>query len=126
MAVVGIGQAGVVALAAAALFPDRISAVATIGAPVTLITSRAYPDGTRMGLLAPGLFKVGDVPHLAAMAAPRRLIVANATDVFGKAMIERAAREALSFPLKVYAAHRAGERVTVVSDARPDDVAGRL
>lgn len=126
MAVVGIGQAGIVALAAAALFPDRISAVATYGSPVTLVTPRAYPDGTRMGLLAPGLFKIGDVSHLAAMSAPRRLIVANATDLNGKAMIERAAREAMSFPLKVYAAHKAGERITVVSDARPDDVAGRL
>src|SRR5262245_7619991 len=66
LAVVGIGQAGIVALAAAALFPDRISAVATYSLPATLLTPRPYPDGTRMGLLAPGLFKVGDVPHLAA------------------------------------------------------------
>src|SRR5262249_42937070 len=79
LAVVGLGQAGIVALTAAALFPDRVTAVATINLPVTLLTTKAYPDGTRMGLLAPGLFKVGDVPHLAAMSAPRRLIVANAT-----------------------------------------------
>jgi pimeloyl-ACP methyl ester carboxylesterase len=126
IAVVGIGQAGVVALTAGALFPDRISSVATISSPVTLVTSKAYPDGTRMGLLAPRLFMVGDLPHLAAMAAPRRLIVANATDLYGKTLIERAAREAFAFPLKVYAANRAGERITVASDVRPDDVAGRL
>ncbi|HEX5270699.1 MAG TPA: acetylxylan esterase, partial [Gemmataceae bacterium] len=69
-AVVGIGQAGLVAVCAAALLDDRVSAAAVVDAPASYVTEQAYLDGTHMGLLAPGLLRVGDVPQLAALAAP--------------------------------------------------------
>src|SRR5262249_4459140 len=61
-AAIGIGQAGLVALAAAALLPERVTSAAAIDAPVSFVTDHAYPDGTRMGLLVPGLLTAGDVP----------------------------------------------------------------
>src|SRR6185369_7958142 len=70
LAIVGLGQAGIVALCAGALLVERVAAVDAIGSPSTFITSAAYPQGTRMGLLAPGILQVGDIPHLAALAAP--------------------------------------------------------
>jgi dienelactone hydrolase len=124
--VAGIGQAGLVALTAAALFPDRIASVATFGAPVTLVSDKEYPEGTRMGLLVPGLLKVGDIPHVAAMSAPRRLLMADGVNVFGKRVAERVLRDANRFPLGVYAALQASANIRIVTDTRPEDLAGML
>src|SRR5207302_6375165 len=76
-AVVGLGNAGIIALCAAGLFEDRVTAAVTIRTPVTYITEQPYPPGSSMGLLAPGILNVGDIPHLAALVSPRRLIVAD-------------------------------------------------
>src|SRR5262249_6258677 len=70
IAIVGIGQAGIVALCSAGLLEDRIGAVAAIDSLASFVTDQAYPPGTLMGLLAPGILKVGDVSHLAALSAP--------------------------------------------------------
>jgi pimeloyl-ACP methyl ester carboxylesterase len=126
VAVAGLGQAGVVALLAAAMNPERVGAVATFGAPVSLVTDKQYPDGTHMGLLAPGILRVGDVPHLAAMAAPRRLLVADGVDVSGKRLSERACRESFRFAQAVFTALMATAKFTIVTDTRPDDLAGML
>jgi dienelactone hydrolase len=80
LALLGLGQAGLVALCAAAL-DDRVAAAAVVDAPLTLVGETGYPSGTRMGLLAPGLLKVGDVPQLAALAAPRPLLVAGTREL---------------------------------------------
>ena len=79
-----------------------------------------------MGLLAPGLFRVGDVPQLAAMAAPRRLLIADGVDIAGKRVSERILREAYRFPLGVYGALMGNAKISVVTDTRPDDLAGML
>jgi dienelactone hydrolase len=85
IAVVGIGEAGLIALCAAGLFEDRIAAAAALDGPVTFVTEQAYALGTRMGLLAPGILRVGDVPQLAALTAPRPLlIVAGVTPQGGR------------------------------------------
>src|SRR5216110_1825904 len=75
IAVVGLGPAGIVALCAAGLLDGKITAAAAIGAPATYITDQAYGSSMRMGLLAPGILHLGDVPQLAALAAPRRLAI---------------------------------------------------
>src|SRR5262249_44365081 len=54
LAVVGVGQAGLVAVCAAALDP-RITSVVLLDPLTTLISEEAYAAGTPMGLLAPGL-----------------------------------------------------------------------
>jgi dienelactone hydrolase len=113
LAVAGLGQAGVVALCAAGLLPERVASVAALEVPASFITDRAYPPGTRMGLLAPGILRVGDVPHLAALAAPRKLVLAGAVGPDGKALAERPLRAAFAFTGKIYGLVGAAERVTV-------------
>ena len=54
LAVVGLGQAGVIAIVASALLGDTISSAAALDVPVSYITRTAYANGTRMGLLATG------------------------------------------------------------------------
>jgi dienelactone hydrolase len=102
LGVVGIGPGGLVALCAAALYEDRIASVGTIGTWSSYITSEAYPTGTRMGVLAPGILSVGDVPHLAALAAPRRLLIAEARTQQDRALGGKELREAFAFTRTVY------------------------
>jgi dienelactone hydrolase len=125
-AVVGIGQAGLVAVCAAGLLDDRVSAAATVEAPASYVTEQAYPAGTRMGLLAPGLLRVGDVPHLAALSAPRRLLIVGGVSSDGKALAEKALKEAYAFTASVYKLHKAEAKLTVTEALKPGEVAAGL
>jgi dienelactone hydrolase len=75
LTVVGWREAGLAALLAAAL-EERIQAVAAIEAPATYLTE-GPPHNQRMVIFQPDLLAVGDVPQLAALAAPRSVLVAN-------------------------------------------------
>jgi dienelactone hydrolase len=121
LAVVGIGQAGVVALAAAAL-SDHASAWAALDVPATFVTEQAYAAGTRMGLLAPGLLSVADIPQLAALAAPRRLLLAGAVSPQGKKLAEKEMREAFAFTGNIYQLLKTEERLSIRDQAAPDKV----
>ena len=112
LGVVGLGQAALVALCAAAV-DERAAAAAAVGGPVSLVTEREYAAGTRMGLLAPGLLRAGDVPHLAALAAPRRLLVAGGVTPEGRKRTGGQLREAFAFTRKVYGLAKAERRLTV-------------
>jgi dienelactone hydrolase len=126
LAVVGIGQAGLVAVCAAALRDDRVSAAAIIDAPASYVAEQAYPEGTHMGLLAPGLFRVGDVPQLAALAAPRRLLVAGGLSSQGKPLAEKALKDAYAFTTSVYKLHKAEAKLNVAAALKPEELAAAL
>ena len=82
VAVVGVGPAGVVALSAAALDP-RITRVAAVGSLASFVADQPYRN-QRLGILAPGIVReVGDVADLAALVAPRRVVIAGAVDAGG-------------------------------------------
>jgi dienelactone hydrolase len=125
-AVAGLGQAGLVALCAAALFQDRVTAAATLAAPVSYVTDEAYPPGTHMGLLAPGLLRVGDVPNLAALVAPRRLIVAGDVSPRGEKHAAAQIQEAFAFTRGIYKLHKEDGKLTLLSDAQAAEVAAGL
>jgi dienelactone hydrolase len=113
LAVVGIGPAGLVALCAGALLPDLVESVAVIASPVSLIPGGNYPKGMPMGLLAPGLFRVGDVPHIAALAAPKRLLIAGGIGPNGQSLDEKELREAYSFTRSIYKLNGAKGELTI-------------
>jgi dienelactone hydrolase len=125
-AVIGIGQAGLVALAAAALFPERVTSVGAVDSPLSLVTERAYPEGTHMGVLVPGLLTAGDVPHLAALSAPRRLVVVGGTGPTGELATGRVIQDAFAFTRKVYDAHRHADRLTLTQSLRWEELASAL
>jgi len=73
---VGLGPAGLVALGAA-IYEPRIARVAMIGTLASFRSDVPYVN-QRMGILAPRILRdAGDVPHLTALAAPRKLIIAG-------------------------------------------------
>jgi cephalosporin-C deacetylase-like acetyl esterase len=125
-AVAGLGQAGVVAVCASGLLDDRITSAAALGAPVSFVTDRPYPAGTRLGLIVPGILQVGDVPHLAALSAPRRLIVAEGAGPEGKPLGAKALQQAYAFTRSIYRLHRQEKRLTLAETVRANDVAAGL
>jgi dienelactone hydrolase len=125
-AVAGLGQAGLVALCAAGLFEDRVASAAAVEAPVSYVTAEAYAPGTHMGLLAPGILRVGDVPHLAALVAPRRLIVAGGVSPQGEKRTAAQIEESFAFTRGVYKLHKEEGKLSLMSEAQPGDVAAEL
>ena len=113
--IIGVGQAGVVVLCAAAM-DDRAHAAAAIEAPATLVTSAEYAPETRMGLLAPKLFTVGDAPQLAALFAPRRLIVGGGREL----------KKAYRFTQEIYDLHKAGGRLTLLEEGDAQEIAAAI
>ncbi len=82
-ALVGLGPGGLVALAAAATDP-RVSTVAAVGTLASYVSDEPY-RGQRLGTIVPGLLRdVGDVAHLAALVAPRRVVIAGGVSGGGR------------------------------------------
>ena len=115
--VVGIGQAGVVALLSGA------PTVAALGVLSSFVTPTGYADGTRMGLLAPGILAVGDIPHLASLHAPRRLLISGAVTPEGKALDKEGTTKAFAFTRKAYGLMKADASLRIDGDMTPLDVA---
>jgi len=115
---VGIGPAGLIAVGVGALFPDKVAGVITVDSQASLVTDTPYASGTPMGLLAPGMLKVGDIPHLAALAAPRRLVIGGGVSPQGKKLSQKELEDAFRFTTGVYKAMKAPEKLTIV--AEPD------
>jgi dienelactone hydrolase len=115
-ALAGIGPTGVVALCASGLMDDQVTSTVLINAPISLITEQAYRAGMRMGLLAPGLLGVGDLPHLAGLTAPRRLVIAAGVTPQGTPVEEQALIEGHAFTRMIYRLYKAEEMLTVTAD----------
>jgi dienelactone hydrolase len=126
LAVAGLGQAGLVALCAAGLLDDRVTAAAAVDAPSTYVTDDAYAPGTHMGLLAPGILRVGDVPQLAALAAPRRLVVSGGRSPQGRKLNDADLHEAYSFTRMAYGLYKGANRLAVATAMAPAEVVSQL
>ena len=95
------------------LFPtSRTRPSSSMGRPASSRKPLMLP-GTPMGILAPGILKVGDIPHLASLIAPRRLIIAGGALLNGKNLTEKELQEAFAFTSKVYGAIKAAEKLTI-------------
>jgi pimeloyl-ACP methyl ester carboxylesterase len=125
-AVVGLGQAGMVALCAGALLDDRVASAGAVGCPASYVTGEAYPQGTRMGLLAPGILQVGDVAHLAALSAPRQVLIAEALSAQGKPLPEKPLREAFAFARSIFRLYKMENRLTLQETLRLKEAAASL
>lgn len=117
--VVGIGPAGLVAISVAAL-DSRITEVAAVDTLAGYVTEEPY-EGQRLGILVPGILReVGDVAHLAALVAPRRLVIAGGVAGNGKPLDAAALEEAFSFSRRVYELENAAGALRVEGAGSPD------
>jgi dienelactone hydrolase/pimeloyl-ACP methyl ester carboxylesterase len=122
----GIGQAGLVALCAGGLLDDAVASVVAVDTPTTYVTGEPYAAGTRMGLLAPGILRVGDVPHFAALVAPRSLQVVGGVDPQGKKVEAKALASAFAFTSRIYQLNKMEERLKILGEATPAEIVGRM
>ena len=122
---VGVGPAGVVALCAAALEP-RITHVVTVGTLASYLSEEPYV-GQRLGIMAPGIVRdVGDVQHLAALIAPRRLIIAGGVTGGGKVLDPSALQDQFRFTRHVYSLTKSDAALTILGSTGPEEIVSAL
>lgn len=112
--VAGIGPAGVLAIVVAALTPSDVAGVITSGMPVSYLTEAAYGDVWRMGVVVPNIVKAGDIPQLAALIAPRRLIVSDGVDPQGNRLKGSKLNDAFVFTADVYKLFKSSRFTTII------------
>ena len=116
------GSAGIVALCAAAL-DTRITGVVLLGAPASYVTELPY-EKQRLGIMAPGIVRdVGDIAQLAALIAPRRVIVAGAVSAVGKPLTHAEAEAQFASTRAVYRQLGAESQFRVTTLTNAADIA---
>ncbi len=118
LVLVGTGATAAVAICAAGLSNDPHLVTVLVDPLTTWVTDTPYAPGTSMSILAPGILKVGDIPHLAGLIAPKRLVIAGGVSPQGKKLSQKELEEAFHFTKQVYKAVKAPEKLTIV--AEPD------
>ena len=110
MAAVGAGRP--------TLAPERLKAVILIDPLSTYVTDAPYASGTPMGILAPGILKVGDIPHMAGLVSPRRLVIAGGVSPQGRKLNQKELEEAFRFTADVYKAVKAADKLTITTEPK--------
>ena len=97
----GAGSSGTIALTSAAI-DDRISQVHIQSSLGTFVDDQKF-NGPRLGMLVPGLLRdVGDIGHIAAMIAPRKLTIENPVSPAGRPLSKEASLSALQLCSDVF------------------------
>jgi len=126
VAVAGIGPAGIVALVSAGYLENQICSAAAIGTPATFITEAAYGPKMRMGLLAPGILRTGDNPHLAALVAPRPLVIADSISPIDRSLKDKEIQEAYAYTKRIYRLYKGNRHCQIGEDFRMEAVVAGL
>ena len=120
IAVVGIGPAGLVALSSAAI-DRRISHVVSINSLGSYVSDQPYRN-QRLGLMVPNILRqVGDVGHIAAMVAPRSVLIAGASSGGGQSLDAVALRKCFDFTTQIFSAMAAPEQFRIVEISQISD-----
>ncbi len=126
VSIAGLSSAGVVALCAASLQEGRFHAAAVLNSPVTYVTDAAYGPKMRMGLLAPGILRAGDIPQVAATLAPRRLVIAEGISPQDRNLRLKDIEAAYAFTRRVYGLYKGNQNLTIGEDLRIENIAAAL
>ncbi len=117
-AVIGLGGAGLVAILAAA-FDRRIKRVAAVDMLAGYVSETPY-KGQRLGIMAPGILRdAGDIPHLASLVAPRRLLIAGGRNGTGDRLSAEAINRNYAYTRQVFSVTGRGRSLTVTDSPAP-------
>ena len=97
LVLVGIGPLAIPSIIAAACFPELVDSLILFDAPVSYVCE-TYAAGTLMGLLAPGILKVGDIPHLAGLLRA----LADSSSRAASRWMARSRREGTARSIRLY------------------------
>jgi len=125
LAVIGQGPAGLVATAAAALDP-RITHVAAVGSLGSYVSAVPY-EKQWLGLMVPGIVReVGDIAQIAALIAPRRLVIAGPTSGTGLPLAADAVARTFAPTRRIYALERAEAAFTALPELDANGIVAAL
>ena len=125
LAVIGVGPASLVALAAAAV-DKRIDRVATVGGLASYVSDVPY-ENQRLGIIVPGILKrIGDVAHLAALAAPRRLVIAGGVTGGGEKLAEKDLAQNYAWTKAAFGFEDASKQLKILTETTPNDIVASL
>jgi len=123
--IIGAGPAALVALASAIVDP-RMTRVVLVE-PLASFQSDVPYINQRLGIMAPRILRdVGDVPHLAALVAPRKLLISGGVTGGGEALAADRLREQFAYTQKIYRLHGVEAHLTVTLGEKPEDLVRRL
>jgi dienelactone hydrolase len=125
-ALVGLGHAGVAALCAAGVFDDRVSSAAAVDSLAGFVTEQAYAEGIPMSLLVPGILKAGDIPHLAAMIAPRKIVIASGLSSQSKKLTDKELKGAYTYTSGMYKLLGAENKLSIRAEMKAEEIAAEL
>ena len=118
---IGLGSAGTVVLAAAAIEP-RVAAVAAINSLTSYISDTPY-RGQRLGLFAPGILReVGDVCDIASLSYAAKVIIAGGVLGDGTAAGQAILHAAFERTLSANRLSQAHAEIIVREAMAPDEV----
>lgn len=124
-AVIGVGPASVIALGAAAL-DQRIHRVATVNGLASYVSDVPY-EKQRLGIMVPGILtSIGDIAHLASLAAPRPLVIAGSVSGGGKPLSEQEQHQTFEWTRTIYQVERNARRVKLMTQTDPASVIAAL
>src|SRR5262249_3861322 len=99
---------------------------AAVGTLASFVTEEPYA-GQRLGVLAPGILRsVGDVARIAALCAPRRVVVAGGVAGGGQALAPERLRASYAPAARVRELLGAGPEVAVPRATSPAEVVRAL
>ncbi len=124
-AVIGVGSASLVALGAAALDP-RIDRVATVGGLASYISDVPY-EKQRLGIMVPDILRtVGDIPHLASLAAPRRLVIAGSVNGAGESLSGQEQQTSFEWTRTIYQIAGGARQVKLMPETDAEELTASL
>ncbi len=121
----GLGPAGLVAICAAAR-DTRISHVVTANTLASYVSDQPY-HGQRLGTIVPGILRdAGDIAHLSALIAPRRLIVSGGVAGNGQPLDAESLAAHFAFTRQAYRLEDAAAQFRIVPEADADRIVAQL
>ena len=119
IALVSRGAGALVAVCAGCL-DERVHAVATFGMLASFLTPSPF-QGHHMATMVPFLLDIGDVEHLAALLAPRDLIIAGPVNAKNLPLSDQDSRAAFQFTRRTYGWFQAVRQLRVDAEF-PDEL----
>jgi dienelactone hydrolase len=110
----GTGASGVIAITAAAL-DERVSQTVITDSLISYVSDQPY-RGQRLGILVPGILaNVGDIGHIAALIAPRALMLSGGVNGKGDALPLDQLQNEFDYCRKVFDQYDASERLVITT-----------
>ncbi|NQV25191.1 MAG: acetylxylan esterase [Rhodopirellula sp.] len=125
LTVMGTGPASIVALCAAAL-DDRIDHTVAVGSLATFVSDTPF-ESQRLGILPSGILRdVGDVPHIAALIAPRKVTIIGGVNGAGISLNDSDLRKQFAPAGHVFKVSGSADHLAVFPNLDHDDIVRKL